>query len=234
MMPDCSVLLTGASGALGSALVLEGLRRGWSIIAVGRQPMEEALVGQDGLTWIECDIARDDAHLVMSTALTRIGLPIDVVVNGAGMAGKATHLSDTRSDELLALFKLHVIGAMVVSRAALPHMSRDRTPAIINISSRLGSMAATARHDFKSLEMSYAYRITKAALNMLTLAMGEDSELAGIKTLAVHPGEFASRLARRNSRAPSEFASLLADFIERREDVQADVFHSLNGHVLAW
>ena len=52
----------------------------------------------------------------------------------------------------------------------------------------MGSIARTVAGDFASMDLSYSYRISKAAQNMLTLCLFQELRDQGITVCAVHPG----------------------------------------------
>jgi NAD(P)-dependent dehydrogenase (short-subunit alcohol dehydrogenase family) len=96
-------------------------------------------------------------------------------------------LAETCPADVLDSFNVHCLGALRATQATLPWLQRAPRPAIVNISSRRGSLAQEAAGGAPG-DASYAYRIAKAAQNMLTVCLSVELRHAGIPVLAVHPG----------------------------------------------
>lgn len=230
-----TILVSGAAGALGDAICHEALKRSWKVIAVTRRPAPVITQDHTVVYPIICDITSPSCILTMNAALARLGEPIDVIVNCAGVSGDKLYLSEITAEELHRLFDVHVVGALHVIRGAFAFMNRDKIPAIVNISSRMGSLEANASGYYSAIPASYSYRIAKAAQNMLTLALAADPELDGIKVAAIHPGEFKSAMASIDAvQYTKDMAVKLADFISRHEIWEQGIFHSLTDSRLPW
>lgn len=87
-------------------------------------------------------------------------------------------------------------------------------PLIINVTSRLGSVSAQARGDFAELSTSYAYKISKAALNVLTISLAQDLQ-DQIRVWAVNPGKLATVMGQADaSKEPSLAAQQLRELVD--------------------
>ncbi|HCC39007.1 MAG TPA: short-chain dehydrogenase, partial [Arthrobacter bacterium] len=103
---------------------------------------------------------------------------IDVVVNNAGIGAQGT-VADNDDAEWQRVLDVNVIGAVRVSRAALPYLRQSPAAAIVNTS----SIAATAGLPARAL-----YAATKGAVRALTLSMAADHVREGIRVNCVNPG----------------------------------------------
>jgi len=103
---------------------------------------------------------------------------VDLVVNNAGI-GSVGGVEDNSDDEWNRLFDVNVLGIVRMSRAALPHLRRSSSPAIVNVS----SIAAIA-----GLVQRACYSASKGAVLSLTLAMAADLVSDGIRVNCVTPG----------------------------------------------
>jgi NAD(P)-dependent dehydrogenase (short-subunit alcohol dehydrogenase family) len=94
---------------------------------------------------------------------------------------------------VLAAVDVNAVGPLRMVQGVLPNLlAAAPAPLVINVSSRLGSLAGQAAGDFAGLDSRYAYRMSKAAQNMLTVAAAQ--ELAGwVRCWAVHPGQPGDR-----------------------------------------
>jgi NAD(P)-dependent dehydrogenase (short-subunit alcohol dehydrogenase family) len=103
-----------------------------------------------------------------------------------------------------------------LAQTQLPTLLAAPAPVIVNVSSRLGSLAALAAGDFADRKTSYAYRVSKAAQNMLTVALAQ--ELAGrVRCWAVHPGSLATAMGGGRREHPSQGSSRPARAITRQQ-----------------
>jgi NAD(P)-dependent dehydrogenase (short-subunit alcohol dehydrogenase family) len=103
---------------------------------------------------------------------------IDVVINNAGVniPGVFHEVSDEVIDKTL---NVNVKGAMYVSRAAIPHMLKQESGAIVNISSVNGLV---------SEPFLTVYSASKGAVVMLTRGIALDYAKQGIRCNCICPG----------------------------------------------
>jgi NAD(P)-dependent dehydrogenase (short-subunit alcohol dehydrogenase family) len=132
------------------------------------------------------DVTRPDAvRAAVDGAVARFGR-IDVVVNcaGYGLFGALEELSD---EELRAEFDTNVFGSLNVTRAALPHLRRQRLGHILQISSLEGIAPAVAGES--------AYAGTKFAVEGIAEGLAKDVEHLGIHVTIVEPGPLRTDFA---------------------------------------
>ena len=124
---------------------------------------------------------RDDAQ-VAALAAALGDASVDVLVNNAGVAGSwNTTLATFDAEEALRCFDTNALGAIRVTRALLPNLRAARGK-IINITSRMGSIGDNGSG------RGYAYRMSKAALNMATRNIAHEVKGFGGIAVALHPG----------------------------------------------
>lgn len=104
---------------------------------------------------------------------------------GAGIGAEGTIEKNT-DDEWLRVFDVNVVGMVRVSRAALPHLRRSDSAAIVNTC----SIAATA-----GLPDRVLYSATKGAVPALTRATAADLVHCKIRLNCVNPGPADTYLA---------------------------------------
>jgi NAD(P)-dependent dehydrogenase (short-subunit alcohol dehydrogenase family) len=118
---------------------------------------------------------------------------IDVLVNNAGVHGPHGDPSGLAGADVLAVLDVNVAGVVRATTAFLPLLRRSADPVIINVSSAMGSLAAT--HDPSRAEsgvIAPAYTSSKAALTMLTTQYAK--ALPDIRINAADPGYTATDL----------------------------------------
>lgn len=174
--------------------------------------------GDDGVTFLEWDIAHPCPDRVSEMLA---GAGIDVVVNNAAVGSSQKTLASVDPGSLAQLLDNNVAGAVRVTKASLPGLLRagqsGRRPLVVNVSSRLGSAALQADGEFAGFGTSYGYRLSKAALNMLTLSLHEEFG-AELDAWSVHPGALSTGMGRPGaSKEPATAAKeLLRELAESR------------------
>ncbi|MCC5781818.1 MULTISPECIES: SDR family NAD(P)-dependent oxidoreductase [Kocuria] len=171
---DLRVVVTGGASGIGAAVTAQLLARG-ARVAVLDLTVDAVAKGAVGL---RCDVAdRSSVQQAVDTAAETLG-GIDVVVNNAGVGALGT-VADNDDAEWSRVLDVNVTGIARVSAAALPHLRRSRTPAIVNTS----SIAATHGLPDRAL-----YSASKGAVAGLTRAMAADHLREGIRVNCVSPG----------------------------------------------
>ncbi|MET8161505.1 oxidoreductase [Sphaerisporangium sp. NPDC005289] len=180
-------LITGASSGFGRAIAEAALAAGDTVVATARRP--EAI---DGLVAahpgraaaLRLDVT-DPARVaaVVAEVILWYGR-VDVLVNNAGRS-QIGAVEETTDKELRDLMELHLFGPVALVRAVLPHMRRQGSGAIVQMSSMGGQL---------SFAGFGAYSATKCALEGLSEALAEEVAPFGVKVLIVEPGAFRTGL----------------------------------------
>ncbi|MGW2474070.1 oxidoreductase [Streptomyces sp. NPDC001665] len=181
-------LITGASSGFGRSIAQAALAAGDTVVATARRP--EALndlvaAHPDRAVAVQLDVT-DTARIADIVADTVLWYGrIDVLVNNAGM-GLVGAVEETTDRELRDLMDLHFFGPAALVRAVLPHMRRNGSGAVVQMSSMGG------RFTFPGVG---GYSATKFALEGLSEALAAEVAPHGIKVLIVEPGSFRTGFA---------------------------------------
>ena len=174
--------ITGASRGFGTLIAEHALRAGDAVIATARKPEDVVarLGNHPNLLAVRLDVTSEaEAHQAVAEGVRHFGR-IDVVVNNAGF-GVLGAVEETSATETERLFATNVFGVLNVIRAVLPHMRRQRSGHIINISSIGGYQAY----------MGWGvYGSTKFAVEGITEALQQEVAPLGIHATVVEPGFF--------------------------------------------
>jgi len=177
------VLITGTSKGLGYELANLYLRSGFFVIGISRK---KPAIHADNYHHFTADVTHKDMASGLIAFLELLGVKgIDIVINNAGTGSYGYTLPDVDPDEVLRQVDLHCVGVLRVVRAIRPYLDKSK---IVNVTSRLGSVALSQRGDFAAREFSYSYRIAKCAQNMLSLCLSDDPELSNVTIMSVNPG----------------------------------------------
>ncbi|MEV5602572.1 oxidoreductase [Streptomyces sp. NPDC052299] len=181
-------LITGASSGFGRSIAEAALAAGDTVVATARRPEAlDALVAAhpDRAVAVQLDVT-DTARIADVVADTVLWYGrIDVLVNNAGM-GLVGAVEETSDRELRDLMDLHFFGPAALVRAVLPHMRRNGSGAVVQMSSMGG------RFTFPGVG---GYSATKFALEGLSEALAAEVAPHGIKVLIVEPGSFRTGFA---------------------------------------
>jgi NAD(P)-dependent dehydrogenase (short-subunit alcohol dehydrogenase family) len=196
-----SVLITGANRGIGLALARILVAKGTSVIAAARRP-GSVTVGKP----VAIDVTSEQS--LASAATTLRGVAIDVLVNNAAILPRDRGPLREDLQTFRDTFETNVLGALRVIRAFLPNLKKSRSPTIVNISSREGSISQKRGYDLCS------YAVSKAALNSLTRMLA--SQLFDICVVAIAPGWVKTRMGGNQAPlTPEQSASALAKLIGR-------------------
>ena len=194
------VIVTGGASGIGAATTSHLLSRGARVAVLDLNP---GAVPAPALA-VQCDVADDSSVRGAVEQVVRALGGIDVVINNAGIGAQGT-VADNDDAEWHRVFDINVVGAVRVSRAALPYLRQSHAAAIVNTS----SIAATAGLPERAL-----YAATKGAVRALTLSMAADHIREGIRVNCVNPGTadtpWVSRLLSRAEDPAAERAALEA------------------------
>jgi NAD(P)-dependent dehydrogenase (short-subunit alcohol dehydrogenase family) len=183
--------ITGASRGFGALIAEAALAAGDAVVATARDPstVSKRLGSHDRLLAIRLDVTREaEAHEAAGQAVKKFGR-IDVLVNNAGygLLGAIEEASDAETQKL---FRTNVFGLLGVTRAVLPHMRRQRSAHIINLSSVGG---------YTGYPGWGVYGATKFAVEGISEALAGEVAPLGIKVTVVEPGFFRTNFLDESS-----------------------------------
>jgi NAD(P)-dependent dehydrogenase (short-subunit alcohol dehydrogenase family) len=179
----------------------------------------ERVAGSGGEAIAEQVDVTDEAQTVAlaDRVVQRFG-SIDVLFNNAGIAGVGD-VVETEPDLFDRVMRVNVRGVYLMSRAVVPHMIKQRSGSIINMSSGIAQIGLARR---------VSYAASKGAVLSMTKSMQVDVAQHGIRVNALLPGTvltpFVERYLKDSYADPEEgMASIrkrqLSSELGRPEDV---------------
>jgi NAD(P)-dependent dehydrogenase (short-subunit alcohol dehydrogenase family) len=186
------VIVTGANRGIGLELVRQLIALGARVEAACRHPEDARELRATGARLHAVDVA--DGASVAAFARTLADRPIDLVINNAGTYGAPRQrLQDFDFESAMRTFETNALGALRVSQAFLPHLRRGAGKKLAHVSSILGSLTATGAPD------NLAYRMSKAALNMISRSIAFELHDDRIISIVVHPGWVRTEMGGPNA-----------------------------------
>jgi NAD(P)-dependent dehydrogenase (short-subunit alcohol dehydrogenase family) len=177
-----TVFITGANRGIGLEFARQYAGAGWRVIATCRDPeLGRALKALEGDVRRYALDVTDDGQIA-ALARTLAGEPIDILINNAGVGGPHDTFGDSDTTAWLKVLRVNSIGPLHMAERFVANLERSQRKLVVNITSKMGSIGENAGGG------SYAYRTSKAALNMITRTMANDLRSRGIIVIAVSPG----------------------------------------------
>jgi len=211
-----TALVTGASRGLGAALARALARKAAKVVLVARG--EEALervareITREGGTAfvVPGDVADKTAiHRIAAVAAAVAG-PAELLIHNASTLGRTplVPLLDTECEDLARVLEVNLVGPFRLTRVLAGSMALRGEGLVLHVTS---DASVNAYPNWG------AYSVSKAALDHLGRVLAAELAPAGVKVLAVDPGEMRTRM--HADAMPEADPTTLAD----PEDVAAQV-----------
>lgn len=201
---DTAVLITGASGGIGSAIAERfaadgcrvALHYSASAEAVRAAADRCASLGASQVLTARANVGDKAEVLRMRDELAKAGFVPNVLVNNAGVAHYGM-LQDVTEEEWDRVMNVNLKGTFLCSQAFMGEMIARRFGRVINISSVWGLAGASCE---------VVYSAAKGGINAFTKALAKELALSGVSVNAVAPG--AVRTAMLDSLSTEELNDL--------------------------
>ena len=221
-------VVTGANRGIGAEWVNQLLEKGWTVYAGYRKNLDKLEhVSDSNLFIYQLDVQSNQSVI---NFCNQVEGPIDLLVNNAGVGdGRWQKLEDIDDKWSLDVLDINAIGPVRMVQALYGKMSHDKLTKVAMISSLMGSI-----DDCKS-GRSYAYRASKSALNMFTMAMKNEAKENNITFAILHPGWVKTDMG--GSLAPvTMFESVdgMMKVLESQTLENSGRFIQFDGEILPW
>lgn len=180
------ILITGASGDIGTAIALTFAKAGYPLALTGNQHFSkldnlQAQIQKDyqvPVSIFPCDLTDYDKVMAMTQYFIQSLGDIGAYIHVAGKSYYGLFQEMTTKD-FHHLYQVNLYSAFYLSKALLPHFIQKKQGRILHISSIWGNVGAS---------MEVAYASTKSAIHGMTKALAKEVAPSHIQVNALAPG----------------------------------------------
>ena len=220
-----TALVTGANRGIGLELTRQLLGSGYNVHATYRSNkggLEQ--IDSGNLSIYQMDV-RDKMQI--SNVVQSID-KIDLLINNAGVAdGRWQSISEIDMEHALEVLNVNAVSPVLVTQQSLPKLGDGSK--VVMMSSLMGSIS-----DCQS-GRSYAYRASKTALNMFSMAMKNELDANGISLLIMHPGWVETDMGGPNAPlSTEESVSGIMQRIEEQDMSMSGRYVEFDGSPIEW
>lgn len=194
-----TAIVTGAAEGIGHA-VAQRLARAGAAVALADRNSEGAHAAAAGLGGKAFGVAADvtdraSVERMVAAALDRTGR-IDVLVNNAGIGGRAAPVWEQTDEDWDTALRINLTGVFYCCRAVIPHMRERRYGRIVNVASIAGKEG--------NPNMS-AYSASKAGVIAFTKSLAKEVATEGICVNAITPAVIRTRILEQLTQAQIDY-----------------------------
>ena len=178
-------LITGASSGIGKETAKLLVQRGYIVYGAARRTEKMQELKQLGVKLLAMDVTGEDEMVSGVNQILQAEGRIDVLVNNAGY-GSYGALDDVPMSEARYQFEVNIFGMARLTQLVLPHMRKQRSGRIINISSIGGKLGEPH---------GVWYHATKYAVEGLSDSLRMELKEFGIDVVIIEPGAIITEWA---------------------------------------
>ena len=198
-LKDKVALITGGGRGIGKAVALDYAREGAKIAICSRTgaeietaAKEIKALGTECLA-VECDVSLEEPVSKLAEKVQECFGRIDVLINNAGVMIRPAPIAETELKKWDYTMAVNLRGPFLVTKAVLPLMMRQKSGAIINVSSSIGRGAYA---NFA------AYATSKWGIEGFTQTLAAEVGSYNIRVNSVEPGYVATKLTGYRGSTP--------------------------------
>ena len=178
------VLVTGGNRGIGLEICRQLADLGHKVIMSARDPEKGNIAAEKMVLSIDVqalDVTNTNHIEKLASYLSETYGSLDVLINNAGIGIGSNGVAKADLTEVKEIMETNFYGPWRLTHALLPLLEKSDDGRIINISSSMGAL--------NKMEGGYAgYRMSKSALNALTILTANELAKTSIKVNAMCPG----------------------------------------------
>ena len=235
-MPDKTpvVLVTGANRGLGLEFARQYAADGWQVFAACRTPGDAAelkkleMASSGRIRVLPMDVM--DVASVKAAALVIGTQPIDLLLNNAGVMGpRNDRIGSIDYAAWARVLDANSLGPMRVVEAFVENVAKGSQKKIVTITSGMGSLEDNTSGG------AYAYRTSKAAVNMVVRSLALDLAPRGITCIVINPGWVRTDMGGAGGKlSPAESIKAMRSVIANLRPDDSGKFLNYTGKPYPW
>lgn len=221
-----TIVITGCDTGLGVEFARQYAAEGHKVyatcLAPEAAPETHAIAG-------DVDVSKLDMtdHAAIEAFAARLaGRPVDILLNNAGIGRPHPPFGQTDYRNWRRILETNLIGPMKLAETLVENVAASELKIMAFVSSRMGSIALNQSGG------SYAYRSSKAGLNMVVKGLAVDLAPRHISVIALHPGWAATE---PGGRVPvEESVAGMRGVLHRAGRHHTGIFQTYHDQPLPW
>lgn len=236
-----SVLITGCNRGIGLELVKQLANKTEALFAGCRKPdaakeLLEIAESHKNISVLELDVTNEHS---IQTAVKKVSNIVgknglNCLINNAGVANKGeSQIHTITAKGLRDLYEVNAVAPAMMVKAFLPLLKQASSAcdgdvmsvsraAVLNVSSELSSIEKNIKAGV------YGYRMSKIALNMLTMNLSIELKQHRILAVSLHPGWVKTDMGGKRARVK------VFDSVEKLINVTSNFTETSNGLLYSW
>ncbi|KAH9853208.1 NAD-P-binding protein [Lenzites betulinus] len=234
-------LVTGANRGIGLEIVRQLLESPANlVVAASRKPEASSALSdlkktaKGTLHIVQLDIGDFDSIRTLPKTLEPIlgEVGLDYLINNAAIFIRETAFT-VAPEDLLNVLRVNTVGPAFVSQVLLPFLEKGSTKKILNISSSGGSIEIAGHLQGSPFELTTAYAVSKAGLNMLTYK--QKLEKPDFTVIALCPGWVKTDMGGDGAvLEPQESIAGILKLITSATPADSGKYLRYNGETIPW
>ena len=224
-----NVFVTGANRGIGLEFVRQLTTRGETVLASCRHPEKandlKSLLSEGWI--IPMDVTIQDSIVQGAKVVRKKFNRIDLLINNAGVMGERGNPDIPDWDIIMSTFITNSAGPVFVTKYLKTLLKKGSK--VVNISTLMGSIEDNSSGGY------YAYRMSKAALNMASKNLNHELGVMGVTVLTFHPGWVRTDMGGSGANLSVETSvSEMLNVIESSGPEKSGTFLRFDGERLPW
>ena len=225
-----TTLITGCDYGIGFELARQYAADGWMVHAVCLQPASQEKVETLGpkVRFHTVDVGQPAQVTALADSLSSESIDL-LISNAATFAPDGPGpLELPNMDEFTRVMRINAVAPVYLAQSFVEHVASSDRRTMAFLSTRSGSIGdnGTGGH--------YAYRCSKAALNMAVKSLSVDLRERGILSVALHPGSVRTETRKSGQIDVQTSVHGLREVIDNLNAETSGTFRRYDGGVIEW
>lgn len=230
---DRIALISGANRGIGHEIGKQLLEVGWNVVFTARnmhegRPMVNKLRERWKSAWFhQLDVTDEQSISDVADYVVDTCGRLDVLINNAAIMIEGKHRAmEVELEDLHKTMATNFYGPLMLTRTMVPLLKDSKDARVINVSSRMGQLSAMGGGHA-------AYRISKTAMNALTVVMAKELEEEGIRINSICPGWVCTDMGGPNANKSIKEGADTAVWLATADEIETGKFYA-DRKVIPW